>query len=576
MVSRRVVDFIPYELPPLPDVKTGTIVQIKNQQFKFRELKSISAGCHVDGATLPTTDDDLVTMLNANIKRICSKRNDIHNNALKAMMRYGSFFVKQFKPLDVDVDLSVETWLGGTSYTESEKKYLLELNQKIDNTFKEKFMVALCFMKEESYLNITKDARGIFSRTDALKTLIGPLIKQIENEVYKHKSFIKHVPVAERPAFIKDYLDTFGNVGESDYTAFESHFDEQFMELTDFLLFRHMTKSIVSDKKKIPLQFSGQNILKFRDFMLKIQGTRLSGEMTTSLFNGFANLFFLSFVYFARKIYKLKTGRILNSFEEFDIEFTESDVRENLLKCVVEGDDGLAIYNDGVPSEQLYKECGLKMKLEVKQSLETASFCGIVFDSDALDALTDIRKHLVKTAWLSSRYVLSKQTKQTMLLRAKAFSIVHQYPNCPVLRAYGDYILRMTKHQHKAMMDYVTKVRFTDRYEYEMFLKYANTNLPPNKPIHPGSRLVVEELFKVSVAEQLQLEKYFNTCAEIKPIPYELVQNFIDHEWLYYDMYYTATLPVQETRDSFFTYPVSLKNRKRLPTAYRPENLNPH
>jgi hypothetical protein len=230
-----------------------------------------------------------------------------------------------------------------------------------------------------------------------------------------------------------------------------------------------------------------------------------------------------------------------------------------MVHCVIEGDDGLARYPYGAPPPLLYEQCGLKMKLEIKPSVSLASFCGIVFDEDSLDALTDVRKHLIKTGWLKSRYVCARSSKKLMLLRAKAFSLAHQYNNCPVLRHYADYILRKTKHMHQGMLDYMRKTRGgMSQYEYDMYLLYANKNLPPPPKITTGSRQLIETLFSVPVESQIKLEEYFENCEIIQPIPVYLYLDFTPVEWIIYSQFYIREVD-ENSREQF--HPLQFPSR---------------
>jgi hypothetical protein len=522
----------------------------------------------------PYRDDDYFTMARSLVKRIGSVRPVMNGWAKILLIHFIPIFLKRnFVPLPHDVDLSVENWLNNTSYTEKEKQKFRELDDKINGLMKRKYLMAKCFMKEEYYESIIKEGRGIFSRSDEVKILIGPIIKQIENHQYMNKNFIKHVPVSERPSYIFDWLHKTGDVGESDYTAFESHFDKEMMELVDFSFYDYMTKNIHDTRKEIVHEFSGVNDLWFKDFKVKLKATRLSGEMTTSSFNGFANFLFLQFVACYCHSYFIKTGKRLQSFEEIDFMITDSELSNLQIPCVVEGDDGLARYWFGLPNDKLYEECGLKMKLKLHNSLSTASFCGIVFDEDTKESLTNPIKHLIKTGWLSSRYVNAKISKRKMLIRAKAFSLVHQFPNCPILRSFGNYILRHTKHMHSAMIHYIQNTKFLDRYEKELFLTYANKNLPEEKEITVGSRMVVESVYNVPIEIQLNIERYFDTCKELKEIPTDLILDIVPLDCIIYSNSYVFRVPEDSINVSS---PVEYQTRgwRELPVPFWDPDLN--
>ncbi len=508
------------------------------------------------------------TMSRSLVKRIASDKPRMELTARSLLERFVPLFIEtQFQRLPHDVDLSIETWLNGTHYTEKEKDKFRSIDEKINGLFKRKYLVLKCFMKEEFYPSIFKEARGIFSRSDEIKVLIGPIIKAIESHQYLNKNFIKHIPVADRPTYISEHLAGVGPIAETDYTAFESHFDPEMMELLDFSFYDYMTSNISDSTKSILYNFSDTNTCYFKEFVLQIRGTRMSGEMTTSSFNGFANFCLLEFVACYSNAFHKKEGTQLHSFDQIYFVLSREEILDNMVNCVIEGDDGLARYPYGVPDKNLYDECGLKLKLEVKESISTASFCGIVFDEDDKENLTDVTKHLIKTGWLSSKYVGAKLTKRKILLRAKAFSLAHQFPNCPVLRSYADYILRHTKHMHKGMIDYVLKHKFMDNYEREKFMKFGNKNVPDRKPIGMGSRMVIERLYKVPIEKQIEIEKYFDECNKLQGIPDLLIMDIIPEEWLRYSIFYVHE--VQESvRDTEFTVCIPLSPEFELPKPF--------
>jgi hypothetical protein len=345
------------------------------------------------------------------------------------------------------------------------------------------------------------------------------------------------------------------------------------METVDFAFYDYMTQNLRDPRVNIVHEFSGENDLYFKDFKVRIQATRLSGEMTTSSFNGFANFLFLEFVACYSHAYFIKTGSQLKSFEHVNFVLTEKEIASLMIPCVIEGDDGLAKYWFGLPDEKLYEQCGLKMKLKKHNSLSTSSFCGIVFDEDTLQTLTDPIKHLIKTGWISSRYVSARLSKRKMLLRAKAFSLVHSFPNCPILRSFGNYILKHTKHMHSSMMWYIQNKKFMDRFEKEKLLKYGNMNLPPQLPITDGSRRVVEEIYGVSVETQKSIEYYFDNCTELKEIPTNLIIDVVPLDCIIFSNFYVHRVPEESSN---IVTPVEYLTRgwRSLPVPFWDPDLN--
>lgn len=104
----------------------------------------------------------------------------------------------------------------------------------------------------------------INSRNDTFKCYSGPFFKAMENEVYKYHSFIKHVPVPDRPALICA-LDKSGCYKyATDFTAFESHFKKEIMEKIEFILYDHLLQDYPEDALFIKKVLGGTNKMRTR------------------------------------------------------------------------------------------------------------------------------------------------------------------------------------------------------------------------------------------------------------------------------------------------------------------------
>lgn len=100
-------------------------------------------------------------------------------------------------PLSPDSDITVETWIEKTNYPRWRKEQLLDKWKKIVDRRDPKHFRVKSFMKDETYPEY-KHARAINSRSDEFKTLVGPIFKLIEKELFKLDWFIKKVPVKDR------------------------------------------------------------------------------------------------------------------------------------------------------------------------------------------------------------------------------------------------------------------------------------------------------------------------------------------------------------------------------------------
>jgi len=248
------------------------------------------------------------------------------------------------------------------------------------------------------------------------KLYAGPLFHAIEKEVYKDPSFIKHVAVSSRPAFIRDLFE--GEVGPfvvSDYTSFERWFSVEFMDACEFQLYEHMLQSFPFDVGELRRVMLGENRISYRDFVIRVMGRRMSGEMCTSLGNGWTNLMLARFT-------AHKCGCT--------------------LKGVVEGDDALLKYSGPVTTRYI-EELGFVIKYAEVDSIEKASFCGILQSRDGITLLDPFKK-LIGFGWSHSRLIRGRSTTLLGLLRAKAMSLAYEAPRCPIIFALAKRCLTFT------------------------------------------------------------------------------------------------------------------------------------
>jgi hypothetical protein len=199
----------------------------------------------------------------------------------------------------------------------------------------------------------------------------------------------------------------------------------------------------------------------------------MSGEMNTSLGNGFSNLMFILF-----------------GFQEYKLQHTMP---------VVEGDDGLFGVVGEIPAKH-FLDLGLTIKIERHESICTASFCGLVFDPREKIIVTEPLKVLARFGWTESRYNFAPEKVLYGLMKSKALSICWQYPGCPILYKYGLKLLELLDgvELYKPRMD---------SYHVDMLDLDAisNYNFPSVIP-GPCTRRLMEEKFKISVEDQFSIE----------------------------------------------------------------------
>jgi len=397
---------------------------------------------------------------------------------------------KNLAPLPPDADVSIDTWLASTDYPEHRKQELRDCwEHHGENNKDPKLRRCKGFVKDEFYTEF-KYPRLINARHDWFKVASGPTFKLIEKELFKLDYFIKKIPVADRPQYIMEKLyvpnATYYN---GDYTSFEALFVQELMVKCEMKLYKHMTQFLPTKDQfwRLLEVLLKRNKITYRDFVVFLRATRMSGEMCTSLGNGFSDLMFLLFI-----AYKLGATNVA---------------------AVIEGDDNLSRL-DGLKEEMKpvhFAKLGLSIKLEHHTDLSEASFCGLIFDPEDLVNVTCPMKALCLVGWTQSKYAKCRGAKLKGLLRAKALSMAYQYPGCPILGHAARAFLRLT-----AGFDHTWTLKNYDYWQRQKD-KWQKGNVPWKEP-PMRTRLLVERKFGISIEDQLRCEEYFDRLDRLGPL----------------------------------------------------------
>lgn len=523
-------DEVRAHLPPPGEIKEGaTLVfnpEALNLDLGHRPPVAVSSGVHVEGVSLPHCDPKDPDTIAAGVqKRFISKPPQFQGIKLRKLRRYVRKQLRSGRfgqPLSHDTDTSFESWIKEVDYPDWRKKELVEVWENMISIHEDpRYLHNKSFMKDEHYTAF-KHARGINSRSDQFKCFSGPIFRLIEKLVFNAPEFIKKIPVDQRPNYIFERLWVPDGVYfSSDYSSFESLFVKEVMEAVEFEMYKYFTK-FLPDEWFITIcrALGGVNVCKFKWFVCKVLATRMSGDMCTSLGNGFSNLMFMEFVC--------------------------SELGSECIG-VVEGDDGLFRIRGKVPTAEDFATLGLIIKCEKHESLETASFCGIVFDLEDRVNVTDPKKVLASTAWITGRYAGSKTAVHKDLLRCKGLSLVYQYPKCPIIMALARYILRVTRGRDLRRVQDMRHMSSYDREWYanilqsEKELKIASMT---SREVPNNTRLLVERLYGISWETQIAVEEYLDSLKELQTLNLPWVD--FPEAWCEYDETYCRTVPKGE------------------------------
>ena len=453
-----------------------------------RKTQAATLPIYLVGAVQPHPDCHWPDMLRDGICYRAARR--LPNVTLRGFWdRLSTFLESYIMPefgldhLDFDELLDFEGWLALTNYPEWRKVELREaFNDIKDPTDKLNFVVKL-FMKDEHY-NGFKQGRGIYARVDAAKVLFGPLVKKLEEVVYKHPAFIKHVPVDQRAQYIHDRLYTpDSKYLATDWTSFEGHMSPEMFGHVEFLVYRLLMGKFCGYQQWLlnlmQAVVSGRNILEHKDFHGYIFARRMSGEMNTSLGNGLVNYILMRFWCHVSGIETVG---------------------------VVEGDDGLFRVPIKAELDQtLFTQMGCLVKMEEHYSVETAGFCQNVFDAIDLRNIVDPRKILCNFGWVKRKYLKASKKTKMQLLRIKALSMIYQNAGCPIVHTLASRILALTSGHN---IGNVGRKYLSGWWQHQMYENILDMNLKEKleTPISPNSRALMAERFNISIPEQIMIE----------------------------------------------------------------------
>lgn len=396
----------------------------------------------------------------------------------------GSFCAHNLTPLDPG-SASFEDWIEGTPYSQRRKEELRSVwegdpsNDPFDRKDK---TVVKSFIKDEPYPEY-KCPRSINSRADWFKTFSGPLFGAIGTHVFHSISeFIKTVPVRDQPDdIIRELYDLVSPVSNNDATSYEAHFKPLVMKNIEFVLYYYMcslSQVLTEIMTKIEKVLTGNQRLRFKNVSVTVPPQRMSGEMNTSLGNGFTTLMLVLFIAW---------------------------LRECRVRLRAEGDDNLSIWQSEqfVPTEKDWQQLGWVMKVERPENVCIASFCGNVFDVDDKLVIVDPVNALLNFGWVRKVYVNATDRLLLQLLRSKGLSMAYQYNGCPMLGVFGRHVVHLTKHvsMRQSIIDTM------NAYDKEEFLQVTRGELPAHIEPSPSSRMLVEKLYGVTVEQQIAFER---------------------------------------------------------------------
>lgn len=428
--------------------------------------------------------NDPNTMKNSLQQRLCRVVPTPHDGSLNRLSVFVAGWLKNhIRPVD---PMEFEDWLESTSYNLHRKQQLRQARESTNGrpTMRRCSHVKM-FGKRESYPEY-KHARMINSRVDEFKAYSGPMFKAIEEELYsvrigptKQMPFVKHMTPEERMERVISIKQQPGHYFATDFTAYESHFTPEVMNACECLLYKHCLQKMPDDAEFICKVLCGPQRLSSRGGVhVRIKGRRMSGDMCTSLGNGFTNLMLALFV-------AHEAGAHLDG--------------------IVEGDDGLFV-SDIPLNAEMWKRLGFTIKLEEVRDPCKASFCGLIFGESG-QIIRDPRRFFQKFGWTES-FVNGNDTVMHRLLLARALSALHETPQCPIVGLIARRAVSLC-------------AGYTPLYPSGWYKpKISSWASEPYSP-SPATRQLFAECYGISVEQQLAVEALISTNE------LDLIQNII-------------------------------------------------
>lgn len=410
---------------------------------------------------------------------------------LDGLYDYVREFVLRLDPIPPgDLDDMTEAWLVNSNYNLKRANKLRDLWDRLKSQpLDEKHLVCKMFVKEELYPE-KKHARLIISRTDEFKALVGGVVHAMEEYVY-HDSpiadmFVKGRRPSDFPPIMEDLKNAYGTILETDYSSFEGSFTNEYMRHVELVLFQRllihypdqlaMIESTYRDADLVRLprgghyyDMSGLPWIHSKNHSIKLPDDRKSGEMWTSLGNGFSNL--MNMMYLAKE-----RGVKISGF--------------------VEGDDGFfGVSNRNITSDD-FKRLGFSIKMQYATRTCDLSFCGMRFSEETLTVMPKIDV-LNTVGWTCSRrYSRVGKKKALKLFKAKLMSYYSMFPKSPVIAPYFHAMINQIR----------VKPDFGDMDEWHFRLVDRNFDFTTPPVVSMADRITFADLNGVEPSVQVSLE----------------------------------------------------------------------
>lgn len=413
-------------------------------------------------------------------KRVIHAQPHLITDDPKLFKRFKNFVDKQVKqleplpPMPFSREL-LEQWLLEYGHGECRKNQIRQAYEdRPGHVLNHRDYRCKLFAKREFYPE-KKYIRIINPRSDHFVAQLGPYIHKIDEYLF-HASplsgyFIKGCTPEQIVERMNEKFSGQNLFIETDYSSFEGSYSVAYQRAVEWRLLRHMLKHNPHVLKLLePVYRQGCNNSVYNPFMsVNFSGSRMSGDLWTSSFNGFSNL--MNMLFLANT-----EGLTVDGF--------------------VEGDDGLFHISKPALTPKHYEKLGFNIKLDYQYDIADCAFCQKIYHPDTLHLIAPPRS-LTWVGWNhAKRYFHASKKIQLELFKSKVRSYYTMYSHSPVV---GPVMY--------AFLQSLSDVR--DRPDDDWYWRTIVdlTKMPEFEPIDMRDRILYEKRFGIPVEYQIYIEE---------------------------------------------------------------------
>lgn len=418
-------------------------------------------------------------------KRVCHKVDYDPEEMKKFRSFVTSFIHRNYEPLPY-IELSHENldkyWLEGAKYNQARKtKFHEALERFLQGEIDRNFYRCSAFIKKEPYAEV-KYPRVINSRSDQFKAVVAPLVHMMEEQVCVNKHTIKHKEKHQFTERMCEIQEEYGQVYETDYSSFEGSFSKEFMMSCEYQLMMYMFARNPRIRNIIKHVYTHPNVCTWWNGCVKLEGSRMSGEMWTSSMNGFSNR--MLFEYTCKENGKAQGYPI-------DYDF------------IVEGDDGLLAASRALDLSYVTK-LGFKLKIQKAESINELSFCGINVCDGCY--VPDVTRTLQNITWSLDPASFSSKRRRKEMIHARGLSLMVESSGIPILQEMALKLLTLTEGKFNYHdIDWWYAQNMFDKGDLSM--KVSKFISKYRRPITQVMRNFVAHKYKIDIPTQLKFEE---------------------------------------------------------------------